>query len=155
MPALGSPGEISQEENLTRFQYYLGLCDALTHSDSVHSAHLRELSDSFAHDVLNLAALAGRLLWYEGVTPEIWRSHDLISVVVDVEAYYTMLQCACDIMADVIATLGAKPGQAPLESFHKLNEWALKNQDRLRPEYQLIARRMPWFSEINSVRTGL
>ena len=88
--------------------------------------------------MLSLAALAGRLLWYECVTPEIWRSHDLISVVVDVEAYYTMLQCACDITVDVIATLGAKPGQAPLESFHKLNEWALTNQDRLRPNISLL-----------------
>jgi len=83
--------------------------------------------------VLNIATLAGRLLWYEGVAPDTWRSHDLIAVSVDAEAYYVMLQSACDIMADVIATLGAKKGQAPSESFHKLNEWALKSSARLPP----------------------
>ena len=34
------------------------------------------------------------------------------------------LQSACDIMADVVATLGVKKGQAPWESFHRLNQWA-------------------------------
>ena len=116
---------------------------------------MKELAYSFSHDVLNIAALAGRLLWYEGVTPEIWRSHDLIAVSVDAEAYYVMLQAACDIMADVIATLGAKKGQAPWESFHRLNEWALKHPDRLDPAYHLVAANLPWFGKINSERTGI
>ena len=50
----------------------------------------------------------------------------------DTDAYYVMLQCACDTMADVVATLGAKKGQAPWESFHKLNQWALRNPGRQR-----------------------
>jgi hypothetical protein len=82
---------------------------------------LKQLAHSFGHDVLNLATLAGRLLWYEGVTPDMWRSHDLVAVAVDAEAYFVMLQTACDIMADVVPTLGARPGQAPSDSFHKLN----------------------------------
>jgi hypothetical protein len=155
MPALGIPGDIPRDAHLTRFQIYLGLCDALACSTHLESVHLKELGDSFGHDILNVAALAGRLLWYEGVTPEIWRSHDLISVSVDVEAYYTMLQCACDIMADVICTLGAKKGQAPSDSFHGLCEWAIKNPSRLLPEYRIVARKLPWFSKINSMRTKL
>jgi hypothetical protein len=66
-----------------------------------------------------------------------------------------MLQCACDIMADVVATLGAKKGQAPWESFHKLNQWALRNPDRLAPEFRLVATELPWFDKINSQRTAI
>jgi len=154
MSALGVPVDINRKAPLTRFQFPVGLADALACKQHVQSAHLKELADSFAHDVLNVAALAGRLLWYEGATPEIWRSHDLIAVSVDAEAYYIMLQSACDIMADVVATLGAKKGQAPWESFHKLNEWALKNPTRLDPVYRLVAANLPWFGEINSTRTA-
>jgi hypothetical protein len=153
--ALGIPIQIDRSRPLTRFQFYLGLADALNCKQHAASVHLKELANSFSHDVLNVAALAGRLLWYEGVTPEIWRSHDLIAVSVDTEAFYVMLQSACDIMADVIATLGAKKGQAPWESFHKLNEWALKNADRLDPAYHLVAKSLPWFGAINSKRTGI
>jgi len=154
MSALGVPVDISRKASLTKCQFPLGLADALVCKQHPQSAHLKELADSFAHDVLNLAALAGRLLWYEGVTPEVWRSHDLIAVSVDSEAYYVMLQSACDIMADVIATLGAKQGQAPWESFHKLNEWARKNPNRLDPDYRLVAAKFPWFEELNSIRTA-
>ncbi len=94
MPALGVPTHVDRSEPLTRFQIYLGLADALNSKQHTQSARLKALADSFFHDVLNIAALAGRLLWHEGVTPEMWRSHDLIAVSVDAEAYYVMLQSA-------------------------------------------------------------
>jgi hypothetical protein len=155
MTALGVPTEIPRAESLTRFQRYLGLADALFCRAQPTGDHLGELARAFAYDVLNLAVLAGRLLWYEGVTPQIWRSHDLIDVGVDTEAYYVMLQCACDIMADVVATLGARKGQAPSESFHKLNQWALRNPNRLASEFQIVASHLPWFDKINSRRTEI
>jgi hypothetical protein len=157
MPALGVPVDIDRDQTPNRFQLYLRLADALRSKGDASPTHLKELSDSFSHDILNLAVVASRLLWYEGVTPEMWRSHDLITVGVDAESYFVMLQSACDIMADVIATLGAgKKGQVPWESFHRLNEWAIKNPKRLVDSYQpLIGRHLPWFSEINDVRTKL
>lgn len=157
MPALGVPRDVDRNKELNRFQFYLDLGDALLCKAHPSASHLRELSDSFCHDVLNLATLASRLLWYEGVTPEMWRSHDLISVGVDAESYFVMLQSACDIMADVIATLGAvKKGQTPWESFHKLSEWAVKNPKRLQHSYQLlVGTEMPWFAQINGVRTKI
>jgi hypothetical protein len=55
----------------------------------------------------------------------------------------------------MIATLGAKKrGQAPWESFHKLNEWAIKNPGRLDPSYHFVATDLPWFGRINTARTG-
>lgn len=156
MSALGVPTRIPRGSDLTRFQFYLGLADALANREHKESTHLKELSDSFGHDVLNLATLAGRLLWFEGVTPEMWRSHDLVGVSVDVESYYVMLQCACDIMADCVATLGCgtRRGQIPRESFHRLTEWAAKNSNRLVPSYRrLLADGLDWFREINARRT--
>lgn len=156
MPSLGVPIKVDQDSPSTKFRAYLRLADSLDCKTHPESDHLKELSASFAHDVLNIAALAGRLLWHEGVTPEMWRSHDLIAVGVDVEAYYVMLQSACDTMADAIATLGAKKkGQVPRNSFHHLNEWAQKHRDRLDAAYHLVAAPLPWFTEINSTRTGI
>lgn len=86
MPALGTTVERDRRERLSRFEYYLRLADALFNRAD-DSGHLRQLGHSFGHDVLNLATLAGRLLWYEGVTPDMWRSHDLVAVGVDAETY--------------------------------------------------------------------
>lgn len=156
MPALGVPTEIPRTDRLTRYEFYSGLADALfCRAQQSTDRHLEELARAFGYDVLNLAVLAGRLLWCEGVTPDTWRSHDLIPVGLDVETYYVMLQSACDIMADVVATLGAKKGQAPWESFHKLNQWALRNPDRLASEFRLVTAKLPWFDKINLQRTAI
>lgn len=159
MKALAQLVEWEEGEPLSRFEYPLPLAAALVRAGSTRGPatgqQLVELGKSFAYDVLNLAALAGRLLWYEGVTPDRWRSYDLVSVSVDVEAYFVMLQTACDIMAGVISLLGAKKNQAPSESFHSLNEWARKNSARLIAPFRIIAKNLPWFNEINGVRTKL
>lgn len=68
MRALGTTIELPRREPLSRFEYYLPLTDTLAYCPDP-SGHLRELSDSFGHDILNLATLASRLLWYEGVVP--------------------------------------------------------------------------------------
>lgn len=144
---------------LSRFESRLPLAEILMKAGSIrHDAigeKLAELGRSFAHDVLNLAALAGRLLWLEGVTPDRWRSYDLVTVSVDTEAYFVMLQTACDIMAAVISLLAAKKNQAPSDSFHRLNEWAKSNATRLLVPFRIVAKNLPWFNEINGVRTKL
>jgi hypothetical protein len=156
MPALGTTHDVPRGAALTRFQYYLSLPDALKVALHNQAAHLAELAESFSRDILNLAVLAGRLLRFEGITPDLGRSHDLVNVVVDTEAYLVMLQTACDIMADVVATLGAKRSQAPSESLHALTEWARRHPDRLAERFQALVRaELPWFSEINAARTHL
>jgi hypothetical protein len=152
MPALGTLIEKRRGESLERFEYYLGLTDVLSHQKA---AHLKALGESFGHSFVNLATLAGRLLWLEGVTPDIWRSHDILAVCADAQAYIVALQVACDTMADVIATIGGRPGQTPSESFHGLLEWAKRNPNRLRADFRFISERQPWFDQINGVRTKL
>jgi hypothetical protein len=157
--ALGQLVKWDEGELLSHFEYPLPLAEALVRAGSAHAGQigerLAELGRSFAHDVLNLAAIAGRLLWCEGVSPNRWRSHDLVSVSVDVEAYFVMLQTACDIMAGAISLLAAKRNQAPSESFHSLNQWARKNPARLLAPFRIVAQNLPWFNEINGVRTKL
>ena len=159
MKALAELVELNPQESLSRFEYRLPLAEALVRAGSARNdpcgKQLDELARSFSNDILNLAALAGRLLWYEGVTPERWRSYDLVSASLDVEAYFVMLQTACDIMASVIALLATKKNQAPSDSFHALNEWARRNPERLLPQFRIVAKRMSWFNEINGVRTQL
>jgi hypothetical protein len=55
-------------------------------STDAGAKHYEELAESFANDVLNLANLGARLLWHEGVSPDIWRSPDIITVSVDTES---------------------------------------------------------------------
>lgn len=158
MRALGLLVDVAPTEELTRFEYYLPFPNVLMHAaSSLHDAgaHLEELAHSYSHDILNLANLASRLLWFEGMTPDVWRSHDLVSVDVDTSSYFVTLQTACDIMADAIATLGARRGQAPSESFHSLTQWVKRNPSRIAQEFRFVSRRLPWFEEINTVRTKL
>ena len=63
---------------------------------------LAELAHSFSHDILGLGVLAGRTLWYEAVSPDMSRPPDVVSVSVDVENYFVLLQTACDIMAETV-----------------------------------------------------
>lgn len=159
MRALGLLVEVEPTDVLTRFDYYLPLANVLMHASSTsrpeNAAHLEQLAHSFGHDILNLANLASRLLWFEAVTADVWRSYDLISVDVDTSSYFVTLQTACDIMADVIATLGTRKGHAPSESFHSLTEWVKRNPNRIAEEFRAVGGHLPWFEEINSVRTKL
>jgi len=118
MPALAQLVGHEPQKPLSWYEYYLPLSDVLVvlakPATGAGAPHYEELAESLANDVLNLANLAARLLWLEGVSPDIWRSPDIITVSVDTESYFIMLQSACDVMVDVITTFGAvKKGQVP------------------------------------------
>lgn len=153
MIALGTTIEVERSARLNRFEYYLHLCDALANRPDP-SGHLNELAISFGHDVLNLATLAGRLLWYEGVTPDMGRTPDLVAVGVDSEAYFVMLQTACD-MADVVSSVGGIARSTPFESFHELNEYAVNNPARVNKGFEFLATKLRWFNQVNGIRTKL
>jgi hypothetical protein len=60
-------------------------------SAAPQAERIAELAHSFAHDVLNLAVLASRLLWYEALPPDMTRSPDLVAVGTDTEAQAGMV----------------------------------------------------------------
>jgi hypothetical protein len=162
MPNLGIPTTVKRQRALNRFQFYPRLVDALYWASGPNAEHLRELADSFSSDLLNLAVLSGRLMRSAAMRPGgYFSNHDLIDIGVDVESFFVMLQTACDVMADVVCTLGVrKKGQAPHESFHRLQNWAARelksSQPRIKNEYaQLITSDLPWFTELNAIRTKL
>lgn len=148
---------------LDRSDYYVRVADILldfaeAHSSSSDAAEVAGYAHAFSHDVLNIAALAANLLWFEDVTPDMSRTPDLVRISVDVGNYLVLLQTACDIMADVIRKFGISPkrrGQAPEESFHKLHNWAKSNPGRLAPGFETVGSDLPWFDEINGIRTKI
>ena len=89
--ALGLLIKTAADERPSRYRYYVPLPDLLMDiverdSAAPQAERIGELAHSFAHDVLNLAVLASRLLWYEALTPDMNRSPDLVAVGTDTEA---------------------------------------------------------------------
>jgi hypothetical protein len=143
-------------------QLYVPLCDVLldpveTNIDGPDALMLSQTVHSLAHDILNMATLAGRLLWCEGVTPDMSRSPDLVAVGVDAESYLVLLRTACDIIADVFAKFCVDPkrnGQLPKEksSLRALLFWARDNPERLRENFRFITDHFDWFMELRGYR---
>ncbi len=119
---------------------------------------LAELAHSFAHDVLKLAVLASRLLWYEALTPDMSRSPDLVAVGTDAESYFLFLKAACDVLAEItveVAVDAGRRGQAPSGSFHDLTRWVRENPARIDPRFHFLAQESQWFDELHGIRTNL
>src|SRR5258708_8671763 len=66
-----------------------------------------------------------------------------------------MLQTACDIMADAVATLSELKKQKLHDSFHSLKNWIPQNHARVPSEFHFIGKPLFWFDVVNSVRTKL
>jgi hypothetical protein len=127
-------------------------------STAPQAERIAELAHSFAHDVLNLAVLASRLLWYEALTPDMSRSPDLVAVGTDVESYFLFLKAACDLLADItveVAVDAGRRGQVPSGSFHDLARWIGDNPARIDPRFHFLAQELQWFDELHGIRTNL
>jgi hypothetical protein len=128
--ALASLIEIKNRE-ITGHEFHLPLCDVLLDLvkqdiDGPHALKFSEIAHSLAHDVLNLAVLAGRLLWCEGVSPNMTRSPDLVAIAVDTENYFVLLRTAYDIITKAVVHFGVEArnrGKTPSESFNSLKNW--------------------------------
>lgn len=161
--ALGTFLKLGASEKLTRHHYYLQLPDQLmdiVERDPVgpQAERLAELAHSFSHDLLNLAVLASRLLWYEGVTSDMSRSPDLPAVSTDVESYFLFLKAACDLLAEItveVAIDAGRRGQAPAGSFHDLTRWVRENPARVDEKFHFLAKESEWFDELHAIRTNL
>jgi hypothetical protein len=114
-------------------EFYDPLCDVLLDIveldiDGARAFKFSQIAHSLAHDFLNLAMLAGRLIWYEGATPDMSRSPDLVAIAVDTETYLISLRTACDIVAEAFSYFCVEPqkrGQLPKkkQSFRAMICW--------------------------------
>jgi hypothetical protein len=126
--------------------------------DAPQAERIAELAHSFAHDVLTLAVLASRCLWYEALTPDVSRSGDLPAVSTDLEAYFLFLKAACDVLAELVVELAFEPrmrGQAPSSSFHDLTRWVRDNPARIDSRFHFLSAELEWFEELHGIRTNL
>jgi hypothetical protein len=153
----------TRELTTSPHEFYIPLCDVLLDLveqdiDGPDALQLLQIAHSFAHDFLNLATLAGRLLWCEGVTPNMSRSPDLVAIGVDTETYLISLRAACDILAEAIVYFGVEPrnrGKVPKDSINSLKNWILKDQIRINTfheTFHFIREHFDWFTELKAIR---
>jgi hypothetical protein len=155
-----------QEPGNSQHDFHIPLCDLLLDLaeqdvDGRDAFKLVQIAHSFGHDFLNLATLAGRLLWCEGVTPNMSRSPDLVAIGVDTENYLVLLRAACDTLTGAIVHFGVEPGdrgKIPSDSFNGLKKWIEKDRTRINRFYErfrFIADPFDWFYELKDIRDDL
>jgi len=161
--ALGTLLKVKKDEQPSRYSYYMSLPDLLMDiverdPAAPQSERLAELAHSFAHDVLKVAVLASRLLWYEALTPDMNRSPDLVAVSTDAESYFLFLKAACDVLAEIAVELAVdagRRGQVPPGSFHDLARSVRENPSRIDRKFHFLAEESQWFDELHGIRTNL
>jgi hypothetical protein len=150
-------------------EFYVPLCDLLMDLvekdiDGPYAGKFTQISYSLAHDFLHLANIFGRLLWYEGVTPDMQRSPDLVDIGSDAETYLVFLRTACDIIAEAFCHFCVpenKHGQLPKHdskkqvSFYEVICWAKENPNRLYEEFRFILKHFEWFVRLRDLRDKL
>lgn len=133
-PALGTL--ITEKEGRdasSKYEFAIPLCDLLLDLverdiDGPDALLFTEIAYSFARDILHVATLASSLLWYEGITSDLDRSPDLVSISVNVEAGLAFLRSACDTINPAFARFAVPPEKGQIsnsgkESFAGLLNW--------------------------------
>jgi hypothetical protein len=161
--ALGKIVKLKKVRPLSAHDFHLPLCDILLDLveqdiDGPFALRFSQLAHSLSHDFINLATLAGQLLWYEGVTPDMSRSPDLLAISGAAESYLIFLRTACDVIAGAFAIFCIEPkkqGQVPGKSFHDLIRWAKDNPTRIFEAFRFLPEHWDWFMELRGIRDKL
>ena len=164
--ALGTIVRRTKRRSLSTHDFYLGLTDVLL--DLVDrdlygpSAVLfSQLACSLAHDFVNLATLAGQLLWYVSIAPVRTGTPDSIRISLAAESYFVFLRTAYDGIAGIILNVCIDPkkrGQiadGKSISFHGLVKWAKDNPTRLPKNLEFLPDYWDFFMELRDIRDKL
>jgi hypothetical protein len=131
--------------------------------NSEHALWYSQRACALAHDVLNMATMAGELLWHTSVAPLRSTTPDSVYISMVAENYFVQARSACDVIAEVILKLcvepkkrGQLPPEDPLEgnSFRPLLNWVVKNPTRI-PDIGFVAEHQDWFSQLVGIRDKL
>jgi hypothetical protein len=162
---LGKTMKLKPGEPLSKHDFLLPLSDVmldLVEKDTQGPSALlySQLGCSLAHDFLNLATLAGELLWRVGVAPIRTGTPDSLIIAALAESYLMTLRSACDVVAAIIhaCCIPAKEkGKVPkkVDSFNSLITWAEKNPARVPENIRFITEHMDWFAELKGIRDKL
>jgi hypothetical protein len=166
--ALGKNVRIRPGEALTKHDFLLPLTDLLLDmverdTEGEHALWYSQHACALAHDVLNMATMAGQLLWHTCVAPFRSTTPDSLFLSMVAESYFVQARSACDVIAEVILKLcidptkrGQLPPEDPLEgnSFRKLLNWVVKHPTRV-PGISFVAEHEGWFSDLVGIRDKL
>jgi hypothetical protein len=161
--ALGNTVTIKPGQRLTKHDFYLSLSDVLLDlvDKDPHSPNAKlpaQLGCSLGHDFLNLATIAGQLLWLVDVAPVRTGTPDSLSISMLAESYLMQLRAVCDVIAVIIHSFcidDKKKGQVPDESFNDLVDWIEKNPSRVPESIKFVAEHKEWFAGLRSIRDKL
>jgi hypothetical protein len=182
MPALGSLVTNKKvRATSSRHEFDIPLCDLLLDLveqdiDGPDALLFTEIAHSFAHDILHVSTLASALLWYEGVTPDLSRSPDLVSISTNVESSLVFLRSACDTIAQAFARFAVPPAKGKVSnsattSFHSLLQWvgfgdsppqtpkktleAKAHYDLVSVPFHFLEQHSEWFLRLKKLRDAL
>jgi hypothetical protein len=162
--ALGKTTTLNAGQTLSKHDFLLPLSDVLLdlaeeNPDGPSALSCSQLACSLAHDFVNLATVAGQLLWYVGVAPLRTGTPDSLMISLLAESYLVSLRTAYDIIAATVLRFCVAPklrGQLPKnESFNDLVEWVQKNPTRAPTEIQFVTEDVGSFKELRGIRDKL
>lgn len=126
--AIGKIVRLKQSRPLSKHDFPLSVSDILLDlvEKDIHGSSallFSQLANSFAHDFVNLATLAGQLLWYVSVAPVRTGTPDSLPISLTAESYFVFLRSTYDVIASIIVEVCLDPkkgGKVRAQSFHKL-----------------------------------
>jgi hypothetical protein len=107
--ALGKTVTLKLGQRLTKHDFLLPLADILLDfveqgPDSPTASLAAQLGCSLADDFVNLATLAGQLLWLADIAPVRTGTPDSLSISMLAQGYLTQLRTARDVLAVIVQT---------------------------------------------------
>jgi hypothetical protein len=162
--ALGKNVRIGPGEALTKHDFLLTLSDLLLDlveqdAKNEHALWYSQRACSLAHDVVNMATMAGQLLWHTSVAPMRTGTPDSLFISMVAESYFVLARSACDVIEEVILELCVDPkkrGQCPKGgSFNDLLNWVIDNPTRVPDRMRFIAKHQDWFAGLRGIRDKL
>jgi hypothetical protein len=162
--ALGKVVTLKANRLLTAHDFYLPLTDVLLDLVEINpyaeaALSFSQLACSLAHDFVNLATLAGQLLWYVAVAPVRTGTPDSLAISLAAESYFIFLRTAYDVIATIVLKVCVDPkklGQLPDDdSFRSLVTWAGKNPGRLPCNLAFLPEHQDWFMQLRGIRDKL
>ena len=161
--ALGKIVTLKHGRPLSKHDFPLALSDILLdilekdiHGPSALS--FSQYANSLAHDFVNLATLAGQLLWYVSVAPVRTGTPDSLPISLTAESYFVFLRTAYDAIAAIIVGVCIDPkkrGQVPAESFRDLITWAKKNPTKIPDSLSFLQQHWDSFMKLRGIRDKL
>jgi hypothetical protein len=161
--AIGKMVRLKKSRPLSKHDFSLTVSDILLDlvEKDIHGSSallFSQLANSFAHDFVNLATLAGQLLWYVSVAPVRAGTPDSLPISLTAESYLVCLRSACDVIAAIIVKICVDPkkrGQVPGDSFRDLIAWAKENPIRVQDNLRFLTDHWDWFMKLRGIRDKL